>query len=733
MAASEERCARLETTDSMTGMKNFTAAEAYLQDLNKDIIDSLAVYIVDIDGLGEFNSKWGYEKGNQLICALGKAIEACLPEHALLARVASGCFWILIKAWDEADMVGLGNLILSQIRELKVSSQLDIDLDSKPTISIGSSFWNGTLEMNIGLLLMNANTALDEAKQNGGDQHIDYQEEQAFFSQLQTNFILQQEIEKQMHPALEHGEFFPVYQPQFDNITGRICGVELFARWNHPNKGILYPEVFIPIFEKNKFIIDLDMYMYDLACQTIRKWIDQKKPIIPLSCNFSGQNFINPLWVTQLIEKTEKYQISTSYIEIELSEKTLIEYKDKLAERIKELRDHGFVVAVDNFGTGYASLSLVQEMPVDAIKLDRNLLKKNMDNTNSKLILSGILLMAKMLHLQVQAVGVETKEQENILQKNGCHILQGCYYQEPVPLDQLEDILAENRFTYKKKEISSFGIDQGQEFAEMILQEFYIGQSIDHILDFISTDIIWDDVFSTTTIQNQEELRAYIVDEISHHNFLFNMSSCTTRKDKTTIAMSGEGILTEQMGEKLQDRRFCFFMNCSDQDGKLVLLEFKMTLIIGDIAVNARKLEIAMQRNSVVRQNQAVLELLYGVLPIGIIRFDATEDMVITYINDHMLKIIGYSREEFFHGEINGNIRLLVYPDDLEKNYTMSYQMMTCPETPPFTIRYIRKDGTIIKVLYHQCFITGTMGNEEVQSMIYEVPDDYDETMYIRR
>lgn len=252
---------------------------------------------------------------------------------------------------------------------------------------------------------------------------------------------------------------------------------------------------------------------------------------------------------------------------------------------------------------------------------------------------------------------------------------------------------------------------------------------MDTLSAYLSETVTWSDIFRTGAVEGREALGAYLSDEISRHNFLFSLYSCTIHREERAVSVSGEGVLTEPMEANMQDKRFCFFMNCEEREGKLVLHHFRMTAIIGDVAVNVRKLELAMQRDSQVRQNQNMLEELYGVLPIGIIRYDAKEDMVITYINDHMLDIIGYTREEFFHGELGGNIRLVVYPEDLELNYTMAYEMMVHPETPPFTLRYIRKDGRIVRVLYRQCMVVGTMGTPEVQSMIYEVPDNYEETM----
>lgn len=306
LADSETCRSELELMDPITGMKNFLAVDSFLQEMEKGTADRLAVFVADVDGLCEFNGRWGYQKGNKLICCIGNAIVDCMPEEALVVSGSGGQFWIWITGLDAASAAEIGDTILSKIRALDLNRFLHVEGECRVSISVGSSLWDRSFAFDFDILQMNAAAALKEAKMNGGDQHIEYQEDQDFFSRLETDAALWQEMEEQMYPAMEKGEFVPFFQPRYNSMTGRICGAELLARWNHPDRGLLIPEDFLSIFERNRFIIDLDMFMFEQACRTIRRWLDENRRAVPLACNFSGQHFINPFWVEQMVEKTKQ-------------------------------------------------------------------------------------------------------------------------------------------------------------------------------------------------------------------------------------------------------------------------------------------------------------------------------------------------------------------------------------------------------------------------------------------
>ncbi|MEG1416624.1 MAG: GGDEF domain-containing phosphodiesterase [Clostridium sp.] len=253
---------------------------------------------------------------------------------------------------------------------------------------------------------------------------------------IKKKAILNTEITNRMDYAVANNEFHIHLQPKYNLLSNNIEGAEALVRWIKPSGNMIYPNDFIPLFEKNGYITKLDMYVYEKVCKLIRKHLNNSTPVVPISVNFSQLHLTKPDFVSKLVSIAEKYNIPTSYIEIELTETVICE-NTHIAERtLKELNSKGFKVSMDDFGAGYSSLNSLQNMIVDTIKIDRGFMDCIDTDDRGKTLLAGVFHIAKNLNLTTIAEGVETKSQIDFLKHVGCDMVQGYYFSKPLQVSE---------------------------------------------------------------------------------------------------------------------------------------------------------------------------------------------------------------------------------------------------------------------------------------------------------
>jgi EAL domain-containing protein (putative c-di-GMP-specific phosphodiesterase class I) len=293
-------------------------------------------------------------------------------------------------------------------------------------------------------------TAIDRA--NFAKQSLDdsYKSGYAIYdNKIGISLIETKRIENEMHKALEGNEFKVYLQPKVDLKTGEISGAEALVRWEHPELGLLSPDKFISIFEKNGFIVKLDMYVFEQVCINLRKWIDLGYDVVPVSVNLSRVHFLNSNFISDYHKIKKKYLICDNLIEIEITESVVFsnENENEVFKVMRKIRDVGFEISMDDFGSGYSCLGLLKEMPIDTLKLDRMFLK-NIEEYKSQIIVSNIVDMAKHLNLNVISEGVETEKQVDFLRDIGCDMAQGFVFAKPEPVETYEKLINKGKINY---------------------------------------------------------------------------------------------------------------------------------------------------------------------------------------------------------------------------------------------------------------------------------------------
>ena len=264
----------------------------------------------------------------------------------------------------------------------------------------------------------------------------------AFYSDGMRERIIEDiNIENEMEKALSSGQFEMFLQPKYDISESRIVGAEALVRWNHPYKGFITPDTFIPLFERNGFVIKLDTYIWEQACKTIKRWHDMGYEPIPLSVNVSRVNVSNPYTMQTLNDLVEKYGIEKKNLELEITETVYYDDQISLIKVLSELKSEGYTLLMDDFGSGFSSLNMLKNTPFDVLKIDRKFLNETMMTEKGKKIIRHTISLSNDIGLDIVAEGVETKQQADFLLESGCHTAQGYYYSKPVDISSFEKLI----------------------------------------------------------------------------------------------------------------------------------------------------------------------------------------------------------------------------------------------------------------------------------------------------
>lgn len=264
--------------------------------------------------------------------------------------------------------------------------------------------------------------------------------------QLRQMLFREKQLEDMMEESLANQEFQVYLQPKYITHSEQIGGAEALVRWSSVSEGMIYPDEFISLFEKNGFIIQLDLWVFEEVCRTIRKWLNTERKPVKISVNCSRMHLKNPRFFDRYCAIAKKYDIPPTFIEIELTETTVFNNVEQLVHTIEEIQQAGFGCAMDDFGSGYSSLNLIQDIPVDTLKLDKIFFRngtKDLQRTES--IISSIVSMAKALSMQTVAEGVEHRSQVDMLRRLNCDYIQGYVFAKPMPIPQFEELLFQER------------------------------------------------------------------------------------------------------------------------------------------------------------------------------------------------------------------------------------------------------------------------------------------------
>jgi diguanylate cyclase (GGDEF)-like protein len=444
-----DRFAIQAQSDSLTGLGNRSMFQEQLHACLARAERSgklVALMILDLDHFKDVNDTLGHHVGDQLLQKVANILRENSRAVDTVVRLGGDEFAIILDDLDRIDgAVAQANRILQSLSETHSICGHDLH----PGASIGiTSYPQDGREPDV--LLKNADLALYRAKSEGRGNIQLYRHE------LHLRVIERNAIERDLRTALNEGQFVLFYQPKMDLASGKIAGAEALVRWMHPDRGMVPPDVFISVAEKNGLICDLTDWVMEEACRQVRAWMDAGVEPVSVAVNVSALDLRRPDFTDRVAATLVSAGISPKYLEIEVTESTMMHDVDQVIGTLRRLRALGVSISIDDFGTGYSSLSYLKKFPVQRLKIDRSFVIDMTDNVNSHAIPQLIIDLARNLGVSVLAEGVETEEQRDILSSMGCHEAQGYLYSAPVPIEKFE-ILLEEGFELSTKIIEGEG------------------------------------------------------------------------------------------------------------------------------------------------------------------------------------------------------------------------------------------------------------------------------------
>lgn len=394
--------------------------------LDKPSLNYIIVYF-DINNFKMINDTFGYEFGDNLLITIAKALKEELTEGEVYARLSSDYFAIF------CDYKNGRNKIIRKLDNIRSNIESNLSIVFEISLCVGIYFVEEG-EVDIQKAVNKANMARFVAK----GKNINY----AIYNEDVRNKLSEESmILDDIKIALVKNQFEVYYQPKFSLVTGEMIGSEALIRWNHPEHGFISPAVFIPIAEKSKLILKIGRFVFERVCNDLSEWKKQGKKIVPVSVNLSRVELYQPDIVKFINKTIQMYNISSDFIEIEITETVAINELNILKNVLNELRKHGFSISMDDFGTGYSSISCLRDMPIDILKLDKSFLGGIEHDERSRNIAKSIVSLAKSLDLVVIIEGVESKEQAELMKQFGCDLVQGFYFARPMPAKNFLDLL----------------------------------------------------------------------------------------------------------------------------------------------------------------------------------------------------------------------------------------------------------------------------------------------------
>ncbi|MGD9950884.1 MAG: EAL domain-containing protein [Desulfobulbus sp.] len=411
--------------DALTGLANrhllhTRLDQAIAQAQREEFL--LAVLFLDLDNFKQVNDTLGHDAGDEVIREFGRRLKASVRDLDTVARIAGDEYVILLYAPQSVGHVTnvvrrlidhIGHKLTVFDREIYIGSSVGIALFPKDGEDTET-------------LLKNADTAMYRAKQydKGGFRY--------YTEDLNRDALQWLELKQELHYALTSGQLELYYQPQYSIQDKRITGAEALLRWNHPTRGVLLPDVFIPLAEETGLIIPIGNWVINTAIADAQQWKDAYGSQLRLSVNISARQFR----YQELVELLERVIAQTGFhplnLELELTESLVMNNPEKANELLLQLKEKGFSLAMDDFGTGYSSLAYLRLFPFDMIKIDQSFIRELGNNQEAEAIVRAMLQLAKALKLRIVAEGVETQEQRQFLEDEDCDEIQGFWFSRPL-------------------------------------------------------------------------------------------------------------------------------------------------------------------------------------------------------------------------------------------------------------------------------------------------------------
>lgn len=637
----------------------------------------------DIDRFKVFNDLFGFSEGDKILMGLGEYFIQNSKKNTQYGHIYADHFIIC----TEKDNFSPETFV----KEITTfTNRLFPKFDFIVRVGLYEVFNDGKID--ISLACDRAQLALHSIK-------ADFSARYAFFSDdMITDLKQEQELITDMVIGIRKNEFKIYIQPQYDYTTDSMSGAEALVRWMHPTKGLISPSVFIPVFERNGFITQLDQYIWDKTCAYIRKWKDMGLNPVPISVNVSRRDIYNQNLVAVFSRLLKKYNLTPDSLRLEITESAYMDNPSQLINVVKDLKNLGFCLEMDDFGSGYSSLNTLKDVPVDILKLDMQFIIDSTEKNKSKPkhqkrssnILTSVVRMANLLQLPVIAEGIESKAQADYLKSIGCFHMQGFYFSKPMPAEEFEAMQemlpeANSELPEEKEEEANGDFLDSASVNNMLFNKFVGAAAIiewsGYKLELLQMNNLYLKEIGTSRAeysQYQKDVLQRIVEK-SRPAIIEAMAQAVKTKRMEFCEIEVLPLGTEKESFWLRIRLVhlsntatgdIFFAGVENIDFRMHLLELTTTL-------------------------SEQLASILGTAPCGFIMLENNDGKFYTkYVNENAARIAGYEQSEF-RAKVNESIFDL-FVSKKHKDFQAFLNEMLTANTPAFSedIKIICKDNT---------------------------------------
>ena len=418
-----KRINRLVTIDTVTGGFN---KDYFIQKASKEIIRGRKKYAVvqfRLEKYRNYCTAYGLKQGENLLEEINTILSQMLNKKELVAHIEKSDFAILLDYQNNETLEIRVRNMMNILRERRGGQHLTFSVGICPVRSKSDDIEH---------VMTCAGLAVPKT--------IKIQDEIVWFNDsMKEEQVWERRIEDDMDKALENHEFQVYLQPKYSTKKEVLSAAEALVRWTHPVLGFISPGKFIPIFERNGFILQLDDYMLTEVARLQAGWESQGKKLVPISVNVSRAHFAEDNLAEHICSIVDRFKVPHQFIELELTESAFFDDKEVLLTTVRKLKDFGFKVSMDDFGAGYSSLNSLKELPLDIIKLDAEFFRSVDDVKRSNLIVGETIALAKKLGMEIVAEGIETRDQVDFLAKQDCDLIQGFFFSKPLPVSEFEE------------------------------------------------------------------------------------------------------------------------------------------------------------------------------------------------------------------------------------------------------------------------------------------------------
>ncbi|KPQ27816.1 MAG: EAL domain [Marinobacter excellens HL-55] len=398
----------------------------------------LAVMFLDLDRFKVVNDTLGHAMGDRLLQAVTHRLEKCLRRGDTLSRFGGDEFTLLLPSiHSPEDARGIAKKLIQALKDPFQLGNHEVFVGVSIGITVFPEAGN-TLDQ----LIQNADIAMYHVKARGKDGYRFYS------NSMSIDTAHRLSLERDLRLALERDELKVHYQPQVCSRSNKVVGLEALVRWQHPERGLLYPADFLPLAEETRLIGKLSEQVLDQACRDVGRWINGGHPTLRLAVNLSPSQVEHPRFVETLLERVHAHRFPARNLEIEITENVIMNDLEQISRKLKEVADTGVRIAIDDFGTGYSSLNYLHRLPIHTLKVDQSFVKAIRSGEDGACIVNAIVAMAHGLKLEIVAEGVETDDQLRYLKNLGCHQVQGFFYGPARPAAEITRLLGSDSLAF---------------------------------------------------------------------------------------------------------------------------------------------------------------------------------------------------------------------------------------------------------------------------------------------